>query len=105
VKCWHADFDAALTDLRETELAIPSVYAPLKELSATFDWEGTPARAYPEANPDPDGGQYLIQHLRERAHHQGTDDALRDACDAWWTPTACRISARAPPGGTRTIPR
>src|SRR5262245_16889828 len=37
---------------------------------------------YQASHPNPDDGFYLVQHLRERAHHNGYD-ALRNELDTW----------------------
>jgi WD40 repeat protein len=80
-------FDAVVTDLRETQPAIPAdrpVQAALTELLRTFEWEAYYLRGqYPAGVSTHDGGGGLIQRLRERVHHQGTDQVLRDACDRW----------------------
>jgi WD40 repeat protein len=80
-------FDAVLADLRETQPAIPTdmpVSGALSELFRCFDWEAYHLRGqYPVGASTHDGGQSLMQYLRERVHHQGTDQVLCDACDGW----------------------
>jgi hypothetical protein len=74
-------FAALRDDLLQTEAALPGD-APgrpeLSRLARYFDWEGHHLRAW---RPD-EAPAYLVQHMRERAHHQA-DDALRRACDGW----------------------
>ncbi len=64
---------ALLSDLGEVRRALREEGSPpaaLIQLLRFLEWE---------ADHPP---QYLIQHLRERAHHQ-QDDELRDVCDDW----------------------
>jgi WD40 repeat protein len=80
-------FEAVLTDLRETEPVISidiPIFGALCELRRYFEWEAHHLRVrYPTDPVTNDSGQYLIQHIRERTHHQGTDLILRDDCDHW----------------------
>jgi hypothetical protein len=70
-------------DLAATRLALAAVgqrLDALYRLERLLDWE-----AYHLHGGQPDAGRgpiYLIQHIRERAHHQG-DRELGDRCDAW----------------------
>ncbi|MEP7285311.1 MAG: TIR domain-containing protein [Chloroflexota bacterium] len=92
-------FGALLADLRETRATLiadaPVLPAllPLLQLERLFDWEAYHLNqpsllawlTVEERNSEAwwqAESIYLIQHIRERAHHQ-SDDALRDACDEW----------------------
>lgn len=76
------DFGAVIADLRETRLALlPEFNRDLNMLERYFDWEGHHLRDSKQHEQP----AYLIQHIRERAHHQ-SDDALCDACDQWLAP-------------------
>jgi hypothetical protein len=78
--------DAVIADLREGQRASPSAdrdFAARDDLLRYLYWESPHLRRWHSGGPG-DGGQYLIQHLRERAHDQG-NDTLRDAYDRWLT--------------------
>ena len=76
-------YSPLLYDLRKTRIALTAAarsVGTLTRLERLFEWE-TPF--LPDALPgDPQGAISLVQHIRERAHHQGDDD-LRIPYDRW----------------------
>lgn len=86
-------FGAVVSDLRETCLALkPEVDTALDQLEFLFESEVHHLREWNPAAPA--GEAYLIQHIRERAHHEG-DNLLRDHCDHWLSDHySCRTDAR-----------
>ncbi len=89
------DCSALLADLRETRIALRAAARSadaLTRLECLFEWE---VPFLTDALPgDPQGAISLVQHIRERAHHQG-DDELRVSYDHW---LAHHVHLRTEPG-------
>lgn len=87
------DFAEIVGDLHETAVVMPGTGTHVAEIRHTAWMFGLEAH-HVRRTLISEVPTYLIQHIRERAHHQ-SDDALSTACDTWLAGRAHLRSAPA----------